>query len=145
MQRPISVSAAPPSPNRKRKLEQMTKSLLAFAGAAFLSLAANTLAFASPAADAWVAETRAAFEASLAEAGLADDGRAVALRVTVSAKPDGATLRIVRSSGSQDFDSAAKAAAAKADLKRAPAELVGRTVTFTLGDPAAGPSAAGAN
>lgn len=123
----------------------MNKSFLAFAGAASLSLAAHSLAFASPAADAWIAQARTAFDTRITEAGLADDGRAVALRLTVSADPDAATLRIVRTSGSQDFDSAAKAAAAKARLKRPPAELVGRTVTFTLGDPASGPSAAGAN
>jgi len=124
---------------------KMTKSFLAFAGAATLSLAAHSLALASPAADTWIAQAHAAFEASLADAGLADDGKAVALRVTISADPDDATLRIVRTSGSQDFDSAAKAAAGKAKLKRPPAELVGRTVTFTLGDPASSPSATGAD
>eukprot|EP01030_Chromulinospumella_sphaerica_P024964 gene24964-25077_t len=102
-----------------------------------------TLAHAGSASDAWIAQTKAAFAEKIAAAGLNDDGKAVALKVTISARPEGNTLRVVRSSGSGDFDSAAKAAVRDADLKRPPAELIGRTVTFTLGDPAAGPSAAG--
>jgi TonB family protein len=121
----------------------MSKTLLAFAGAAVLSAASLTLAHASAASDAWIAQTKAAFAEKIAAAGLADDGKAVALKVTISANPDGNSLRVVRTSGSGDFDAAAKAAVKDADLKRPPSELVGRTVTFTLGDPAAGPSETG--
>lgn len=123
----------------------MKSQLIAFAGAAVLSLAGASLAHAGQSADAWIAQAKAALDAKVADAGLADDGKTVAVRVTVTADPDDVTLRIVRSSGSQDFDSAAKAAAKSADLKRPPAELIGRTIVFTLGDAAPGPSAVASN
>ncbi len=122
----------------------MTKShLLVFAGAALLSAASLTLAHASPASDAWIAQTKAAFAERIAAAGLDDDGKAVALKLTISAGQGGNSLRVVGASGSGDFDTAVKAAVKDAELKRPPPELVGRTVTFILGDPDAGPSAAG--
>ena len=120
-----------------------TCQILAFTGAVVLSAAAQTLAFAGSASDAWIAQTRAAFAEKIAAAGLDDDGKAVGIRLSISGSPGGDSLRIVRSSGSGDFDTAAKAAVKDADLKRPPRELIGRTVTFTLGDPAAGPSASG--
>lgn len=120
----------------------MTKTLLAFAGAAVLSAASLTLAHATPASDAWIARTKAAFAERIATAGLNDDGKAVALKVTIAANPRDSRLRVARTSGSRDFDDAARAAARAADLDRPPPELVGSAVTFTLGDPAAGPSAA---
>lgn len=122
----------------------MTKcQLLAFVGATVLSAASMTLAHAGTTSDAWIAQTKAAFADKIAAAGLNDDGKAVAIRLSISGSPGADTLRVVRSSGSGDFDAAAKAAVKDADLKRPPRELIGRTVTFTLGDPAAGPSATG--
>ncbi|MDB5471452.1 MAG: hypothetical protein JWR84_3012 [Caulobacter sp.] len=117
--------------------------LLAFVGATALSAASMTLAHAGSASDAWIAQTRAAFADRIAAAGLADDGKTVGIRLNISGSPGGDSLRVVRSSGSGDFDVAAKAAVKDTDLKRPPRELIGRTVTFTLGDPAAGPSDAG--
>lgn len=121
-----------------------TCQLLAFLGATVLSAATMTLAHAGSASDAWIAQTRAALTDRIAAAGLNDDGKAVSVRLSISGSPGGDSLRIVRSSGSGDFDAAAKAAAQEVDLKRPPRELIGRTVTFTLGDPAAGPSDTGA-
>ena len=118
--------------------------IAAFVGATLLSAASMTLAHAASASDAWIAQTRAALAEKIAAAGLDDDGKAVAIRLSISGSPGGDSLRIVRSSGSGDFDAAAKAAAKKADLKRPPRELIGRTVIFTLGDPAARLSDTGA-
>jgi TonB family protein len=116
--------------------------ILPLAGALILAAAAATVAQASPASDAWVSRTGAALQSQVGAAGLSDDGKAVQLRVKVA--PDGAgALMIAGSSGSRDFDDAVKAAARKADIVRPPAELVGRTVTFRLGDSSA--VATGAN
>lgn len=107
---------------------------ISLAGGLLIAASTATLALASPAADAWVAKTKASLDAQVASQGLADDGRSVRIRVKVA--PDGAGgLTIVESSGSADYDAAVKAAARKADVSRPPAELVGRTVTFTLGQP----------
>lgn len=100
--------------------------------AATAALAFASSAFASPASDAWVAKTRAALQAKIAEAGLADDGKTVQLRVRVDSQGAG-SVTIAGTSGSSDFDTAAKAAAKSADVSRPPAELVGRTVVFTVG------------
>ncbi|MBX3479787.1 MAG: TonB family protein [Caulobacter sp.] len=117
--------------------------LLSLAGALLIATAGVTVAQASPGSDAWVANSGAALQATVAEAGLAHEGKTVKIRVKLGASGPSA-VRIVESSGSTDFDSAVKDAARKADLARPPSDLVGRTVTFTLGDQASGPSAAGA-
>lgn len=116
--------------------------LLPLAGALFIAAAASTAAFASPASDAWVAKARAAIEAQVAEAGLADDGKVVKIRVKLGSGGADAVL-IAETSGSADFDTAVKTAAKKADLPRPSSDLVGRSVTFTLGQP--GATATGAN
>ncbi|HYE46418.1 MAG TPA: TonB C-terminal domain-containing protein [Caulobacter sp.] len=115
--------------------------LLPLAGALLLAAAA-TAAHASPASDAWIAKTRAALEAKIAEAGLADDGKSVKIRVKLGSAGADAVL-IAETSGSADFDSAVKAAAKRTDVPRPPSDLVGRSVTFTLGQP--GATATGAN
>jgi len=109
---------------------------ISLAGGLLIAASTATLALASPASDAWVAKTKATLDQQVAAKGLNDDGRSVRIRVKVA--PDGAgAVTIVESSGSSDFDTAVKSAAKSADFARPPAELVGRTVTFTLGDDAA--------
>ena len=116
--------------------------ILPLAGALVLAAATVSVAEASPASDAWVSRTGAALQSQVGAAGLSDDGKVVQIRVKVA--PDGAGAVIVAgTSGSRDFDDAVKAAARKADIARPPAELVGRTVTFRLGDSSA--VATGAN
>ena len=116
--------------------------ILTAAGALLIAAAASTVAFASPASDAWLAKARATLEAQMAEAGLSDDGKVVKIRVKLgSAGANG--VQVAETSGSADFDNAAKAVAKKADLPRPSSDLVGRTVIFTLGQPAA--TATGAN
>ena len=116
--------------------------ILPFVGALLVAAASVSVVQASPASDAWVSRTSANLQSQVGAAGLSDDGKVVQLRVKVA--PDGAgALIIAQTSGSRDFDDAVKAAARKASIARPPAELVGRTVTFRLGDSSA--VAAGAN
>lgn len=117
--------------------------LVSLTGALLIAIAGVTAAQASPASDAWVAKTTASLQSSVEQAGLAGDGKVVKIRLKLGSAGASAVL-IAETSGSADFDSAVKAAARKADLARPPSDLVGRTVTFTLGDPAANPSATGA-
>lgn len=93
-----------------------------------------TSAFAGPASDAWVAQTKAALQAKVEAAGLADDGKTVKLRVRLGAAGPN-SVQVGQSSGSVDFDNAVKSAAKDTDVSRPPSELVGRTVVFTLGQP----------
>jgi TonB family protein len=117
------------------------KRLVAFAAIALFSGA--TAAHAGPAADAWIAETGATLQTAVDGAGLSDEGKVVKLRFKLGAGGPNA-VQIAESSGSADFDAAAKTAARKARLSRPPAELAGRSVVFTLGDPSSGSSAADA-
>lgn len=108
--------------------------ILPLAGALLLAIAAASAANASPASDAWVAKTKAALQAKVAEAGLADDGKSVKIKLRLgSAGPS--SVVIAETSGSADFDSAVKGAAKDTDVPRPPSDLVGREVTFTLGQP----------
>jgi TonB family protein len=110
--------------------------------ALLISAGAASAALASPGSDAWVAKTKTTLEAEVAQAGLADDGKSVKIRVKLAS--DGADgVTVVSTSGSRDFDDAVKAAARKAAISRPPSDLVGRTVTFTLGQP--GATAQGSN
>jgi TonB family protein len=116
--------------------------IASFTGAVLIAAAAFTAANASPGSDAWVAKTKAALDSQVAAAGLADDGKAVEIRIKLgSAGADG--VIIAKTSGSRDFDDAIKAVARKANVSRPPSDLVGRTVTFTLGEGSA--TTAGAN
>ncbi len=108
--------------------------IIPLAGALFIAVAGVSAASASPASDAWVARTKAALQAKVEAAGLADDGKSVKIRLRLgSAGPSSVT--IAQTSGSADFDTAVKGAAKDTDVARPPADLVGREVTFTLGQP----------
>ena len=112
----------------------MTKPLVSLAGALLITAFGASAAFAGPASDSWMAQTKAALQAKVEAAGLADDGRKVKLRLRLGAAGPN-SVKVAQTSGSLDFDSAVKAAAKDTDLSRPPSELVGRTVTFTLGQP----------
>jgi len=137
----LSVGDASALPFLPREKDLVMNRILTAAGALLIA-AASTAAFASPASDAWVAKARAALEAQVAEAGLTDDGKVVKIRVKLGSAGADAVL-IAETSGSADFDTAVKAAAKKADLPRPSSDLVGRSVTFTLGQP--GATVTGAN
>lgn len=108
---------------------------------ALLSVAAATSVHATPAADQWVAESRATLQARVAEAGLADDGKAVTIRVKAVRDHKDYAPSVKQSSGSTDYDAAVRAALKGVRLPAPPAELNGRSVAFTLGEPASGTSA----
>lgn len=108
--------------------------IIPLAGALLIAIAGASAANASAGSDAWVAKTKAALQAKVEAAGLADDGKTVKIRLRLgSSGADSVT--IAETSGSTDFDTAVKGAAKDADLSRPPSDLVGRTVTFTLGQP----------
>lgn len=122
----------------------MKTQLLSLAAGALLSAASLTAAFAATAADRWISDSRAALQARVAEAGLADDGKAVAIRIKATGDDKRYAPTIERSSGSADYDLAVRGALKGVKLPAPPVELNGRRVTFTLGQPAAG-AANGAN
>ncbi len=108
--------------------------IIPLAGALLIAIAGASAANASPGSDAWVAKTRAALQAKVEAAGLADDGKTVKIRLRLnSAGAD--SVQVAQTSGSADFDNAVKGAAKDTDLTRPPSDLVGRTVIFTLGQP----------
>lgn len=108
--------------------------IIPLAGALLIAIGGASAANASPASDAWLAKTRAALQAKVEAAGLADDGKTVKIKLRLgSAGPD--SITVARSSGSADFDNAVKAAAKATDVSRPPSDLVGRAVNFTLGQP----------
>ena len=111
---------------------------LSLAAGALLSVASLTSAFAATAADRWIADSRAALQARVAEAGLADDGKAVAIRIKATSDDKRYAPKVERSSGSADYDVAVRDALKGVKLTAPPVELNGRGVTFTLGQPAAG-------
>lgn len=115
--------------------------ILSLAGALLIATAAVSAAHAGPASDAWLSKSRADLEAKVSQAGLADNGKVVKIRVRLNARGVDQVL-IAQSSGSTDFDNAVKAQAAKG-LTAPPSELAGRSVVFTIGG-AAG-TATGAN
>lgn len=108
--------------------------IIPLAGALLIAIAGTSAANASTGSDAWVAKTKAALQAKVEAAGLADDGKTVKIRLRLGS--GGAeSVSIAESSGSADFDTAVKGAAKDTDVARPPSDLVGRTVTFTLGQP----------
>lgn len=108
--------------------------ILPLAGALLVAIAGASVANASPASDAWVAKTKAALQAKVEQAGLADDGKSVKIKLRLGGAGPTSVV-IAETSGSADFDTAVKGAAKSADVSRPPADLVGREVTFTLGQP----------
>lgn len=111
----------------------MKTELIALAAGALLSATTLTTAYATPAGDLWLADARTAIEARLAGDGVPDAGRTVIVRLNVTGEPKTYNPQIVRSSGSLDYDAAARKALDGLKLKTPPAELRGRKVTFTLG------------
>lgn len=120
----------------------MKTELIALAAGALLSAATLTLAHASPAGDQWLADARATLETRLAADAVPDAGRGIVVRLNATTEPRAYNLRVVRTSGSPEYDDAARRALSGVRLKAPPEELRGRSVTFTLGDATAGPSAA---
>lgn len=128
-------------PNRTTKANIMKTELLALATGALLSAATLTYAHASPAGDQWLADARAAIEARLTGDAVPDAGRTVVVRLNATGEPRTYNPRIVRSSGSLEYDLATRRALDGLRLRTPPAELRGRPITFTLGEPAAVASA----
>lgn len=108
--------------------------IIPLAGALLLAALSASAANASPASDAWVAKTKAALQAKVEAAGLADDGKSVKIKLRLGSSGPSSVV-IAETSGSADFDSAVKGAAKNTDVPRPPSDLVGREVTFTLGQP----------
>jgi len=123
----------------------MKTELISLAAGALLSAVTLTLAHATPAGDQWLAETRVALEARLTGDAVPDAGRVVTVRLTATDEPRASDPQIVGSSGSLDYDAAARKALAGLKLTPPPIELRSRQVTFTLGrTTTAGASADGA-
>lgn len=116
----------------------MKTQLTSLAAGALLSAISLTAALAGPAGDAWLADARATLQARVAEAGLADDGKVVAIRIKASESFHDYRPAVARSSGSLDYDAAVTASLRGVRLPAPPIEISGRGVTFTLGAPAAG-------
>jgi hypothetical protein len=120
----------------------MKTQFLGLAAGALLSVAAASTALAATAADRWIAEAGAALQARVARAGLADDGKAVAIRIKATADDKRYAPKVARTSGSADFDNAVRESLDGVKLPLPPIELNGRGVTFTLGQPTDGAHAA---
>lgn len=112
----------------------MKTELLSLAAGALLSAATLTIALASPAGDQWLADARGVLEARLTGDAVPDVGRKVVVRLTATSEPRTYNLRIVGTSGSPEYDDAARRAFAGVRLQSPPEDLRGRGVTFTLGD-----------
>ena len=115
----------------------MKTQLTTLAAGALLSAVLLTTAQAATPAERWIADSRAAIAARLDAAGLADDGKVVAVTIKASEDQKGYAPRIVRSSGSPASDDAVRAAVKTVQLGAPPVELRGRGVTFTLGEASA--------
>ncbi len=120
----------------------MKTQLTSLAAGALLSALSLSTAFAATASDRWIADARAVLQARVADAGLADDGKTVAIRLKATADDKRYAPAVARSSGSADFDLAVRDALSGVKLPAPPIELNGRGVTFTLGE-TAGASATG--
>lgn len=116
----------------------MKTQLTSLAAGALLSAVALSAALAGSTGDAWLAEARATLQARVAEAGLDDDGKVVAIRIKASDNVRDYRPVVARSSGSLDYDAAVTASLKGVKLPAPPIEISGRGVTFTLGTPAAG-------
>ena len=120
------------------------KAQLLVLSAVGLLLAAAPLspAQANPASGArYVAATTADAEARLAERSVDLAGQSLSVRVGIGADRL-SSVRVVKSSGSPDLDSRAVAALRNLRTDVAPAELVGREMTITLGEDAPSPAVA---
>jgi len=120
----------------------MKTELIALAAGALLSVATLTIAHASPAGDQWLTDARASLEARLAADDAPDAGRSIVVKLNATTEPRTYNLRIVHSSGSPEYDDAARRALRGLKLTAPPEELRGRSVTFALGGTTAGASAA---
>lgn len=120
----------------------MKTQLTSLAAGLLLSAALGAAAHASPASDQWVADARTALQSRVADAGLADDGKAVVIRIKAVRDYKDYAPAVKETSGSSDYDKAVRDALKGVRLPAPPSELSGRTVAFTLGQPATGASAA---
>lgn len=116
---------------------------LSLAAGALLSALSISTAFAATASDRWIADARAVLQARVAEAGLADDGKTVSIRIKATADDKRYAPSVARSSGSADFDQAVRDSLDGVKLPRPPIELNGRGVTITLGETAGGATTGG--
>lgn len=124
----------------------MKTQILAFAAGALLAVAPFAAAQASPDADRWLADSQAALQARVAQAGLDNDGRVVVIRIKASDSFRDYGAQVAETSGSADFDNAVKTALKGVRLTTPPVDLSGRRVSFALGEaPASGPSSAGSH
>lgn len=112
----------------------MKTELIALAAGALLSATTLTVAQASPAGDQWLANARATLEARLAADAVPDAGRRLVIKLNATTEPRAYNLRILHTSGSAEYDDAARRAFSGIRLGRPPEELRGRSVTFTLGE-----------
>jgi hypothetical protein len=120
----------------------MKTQLITLAAGLLLSTASATAANATPASDQWVADASVALQARVADAGLADDGKAVVIRIKAVRDYKDYAPSVKESSGSADYDQAVRNALKGVRLPAPPNELSGRAVAFTLGQPVAGASVA---
>lgn len=109
-----------------------------------LTLTAATAVFAvsqakaSPAGDAWLADSRGQIEQRLTAAGV---GEPLAVQIKVSNDPGGYGVQLT--AASRDQEAAARAALRGLKLASPPDELLGRKVTFKVGGAAQSTAAAG--
>ncbi|MES2033219.1 MAG: TonB C-terminal domain-containing protein [Pseudomonadota bacterium] len=112
----------------------MKTQIIAFAAGALLAVVPLAAAQASADADRWLAESQAALQARITQAGLNDDGRVVVIRIKASESFRDYGAQVAESSGSADFDNAVKTALKGVRLSTPPIDLSGRRVSFTLGE-----------
>ncbi|MDQ0464757.1 hypothetical protein QO010_002541 [Caulobacter ginsengisoli] len=108
----------------------MTFRPLLLAATALAAVVSLSQANASPAADQWLAGARGQIQARLTAAGLTDP---VAVQIKVSTDPRGYALQLT--GGNRDDQAAAGAALKGLKFASPPDELLGRKVTFRLGEP----------
>ncbi len=108
----------------------MTFRPLLLAATALAAVVSLSQANASPAADRWLAGARGQIQQRLAAAGLTDP---LAVQIKVSTDPRGYALQL--SGGNRDDNAAAQTALKGLKLTSPPDELLGRQVTFKLGEP----------
>lgn len=123
----------------------MKTELLALTAGALLAAATITPVQAATAVDRWIADSQYTLQSRVAQAGLADDGKVVTIRIKATADDKRYAPKVEHSSGSADFDIAVGEALKGVKLAPPPVEINGRGVTFILGETPAGGASTGGN
>ena len=115
----------------------MKSHIFPFVAAAVLVAVPAANAHAAPPVEVrqFLDQAAARAEAKLAHAGVRLDGQAVKVRATIGSDGRLNGLTVAESTGSRDSDAAVEAALKRLPIGAAPAQLAGRGVLLSLGQP----------